>query len=63
MENIVSFLLDNIANITSPYGITRNLVSDGVAIDHKTVGNYLKYYVKGLFFIKLNVLTLREVVI
>ena len=53
MENIVSFLLDNIANITSPYGITRNLVSDGVAIDHKTVGNYLKYLCEGFAFYKI----------
>ncbi len=53
MENIVAFLLDNIANITSPYGITKNLVKDGVAIDHKTVGNYLKYLCEGFVFYKI----------
>ena len=53
MENIVAFLLDNISNITSPYGITKNLVKDGVAIDHKTVGSYLKYLCEGFVFYKI----------
>ena len=52
IENIVAFLLDNISNLTTPSKITNSLKDGGIAIDHKTVGNYSHIYVKGLFFTK-----------
>lgn len=53
MENIVAFLLDNISNLTTPSKITNRLNEDGIAIDHKTVGNYISYLCEGFVFYKI----------
>ena len=53
MENIVTFLLDNISNLTTPSKITNRLNEDGTSIDHKTVGNYISYLCEGFVFYKI----------
>jgi hypothetical protein len=53
MENIVAFLLDNVSNLTTPSKITNRLNEDGIAIDHKTVGNYISYLCEGFVFYKI----------
>ena len=53
MENILSFMLDNISNLTTPNKITNKLCEDGISIDHKTVGNYIKYLCDGYIFHKI----------
>ncbi|MDY0276845.1 MAG: ATP-binding protein [Acholeplasma sp.] len=53
MENIVSFLLDNISNLTTPTKITNILNNDGISIDHKTVRNYISYLCEGFVFYKV----------
>ncbi len=53
MENIVSFLLDNISNLTTPTKIANRLNDDGVSITHKTVRNYISYLCDGLVFYKV----------
>jgi len=53
MVNIVEFLLDNISNLTTPSKITNRLNEDGIAIDHKTVGNYIASLCEGFVFYKI----------
>ncbi len=53
MENLLSFLLDNISNLSSINRITEILKNNGVSIDHKTIGNYLKYLCEGYVFYKV----------
>lgn len=53
MENIVSFLLDNISNLTTPTKIANRLNDDGVSITHKTVRNYISYLCDGFVFYKV----------
>jgi predicted AAA+ superfamily ATPase len=53
MDNILSFLLDNISNLTTTNKVSSRLNSDGVSIDHKTVGNYISYLCSGYVFHKI----------
>ena len=53
MDNILSFLLDNVSNLTTTNKISNRLNSVGVSIDHKTVGNYVSYLCFGYVFHKI----------
>lgn len=53
MDNILSFLLDNISILTTANKVSSRLNSDGVLIDHKTVGNYISYLCSGYVFHKI----------
>ena len=53
MDNILSFLLDNVSNLTTTNKISNRLNSVGVSIDHKTVGNYISYLCSGYVFHKI----------
>ena len=53
MNKIVSFLMDNISNLTTSNRIANYLTSQGLKIDHKTVDNYLKYLCKAFVFYKV----------
>ena len=53
MDNILSFLLDNISNLTTTNKVSSRLNADGVSIDHKTVGNYISYLCSGYVFHKI----------
>ena len=53
MERIANFLMDNVSNLTSQRSITDTLTSNKEKINHKTVGNYLKYLSNAFAFYKL----------
>lgn len=53
MNRIVSFLMDNISNLTTSNGIANYLTSKGSKIDHKTVDNYLNYLCRAFIFYKV----------
>ena len=53
MNKIVSFLMDNISNLTTSNKIANYLMSQGLKIDHKTVDNYLEYLCRAFVFYKV----------
>ena len=53
MDNILSFLLDNISNMTTTNKIAIKLNEDGISIDRKTVSNYISYLIDGYVFHKI----------
>ena len=53
MNKIVSFLMDNISNLTTSNKIANYLISQGLKIDHKTVDNYLEYLCRAFVFYKV----------
>lgn len=53
MNKIVSFLMDNISNLTTSNKIANYLTSQGLKIDHKTVDNYLEYLCRAFVFYKV----------
>lgn len=54
MNNLINYLFDNISNITSVRNITNTLNKNDVSVDHKTIGNYIKYICEGFVFYKVN---------
>ena len=53
LNKIVSYLMDNISNLTTANGISKYLTSQGFKIDHKTVDNYLSYLCNAFIFYKI----------
>jgi predicted AAA+ superfamily ATPase len=53
LDNIVNFMLDNIANLSSSRSITAKLISAKEKITHKTVKNYLDYLCNAFAFYKV----------
>ena len=53
LDNVVDFMLDNIANLSSARSITASLIADKERISHKTVKNYLEYLCHAFAFYKI----------
>ncbi len=53
MDKIVDFLMDNISNLTSVRGISDTFNSNKDKINHKTVGQYVKYLCNAFAFYKV----------
>jgi predicted AAA+ superfamily ATPase len=53
LDNIVNFMLDNIANLSSSRSITAKLISAKEKITHKTVKNYMVYLCNAFAFYKI----------
>src|SRR5574344_1549071 len=53
LDNVVNFMLDNIANLSSARNITVQLISANEKISHKTVKNYLDYLCNAFAFYKI----------
>ena len=53
LNKIVSYLMDNVSNLTTANGISKYLTSQGFKIDHKTVDNYLNYLCNAFIFYKI----------
>ena len=53
LDNVVNFMLDNIANLSSARNITAQLISANEKISHKTAKNYLDYLCNAFAFYKI----------
>lgn len=53
MNNLIDYLFDNVSNITSLRNIAATLNKNDVSVDHKTIGNYVKYICDGYVFYKV----------
>ncbi len=43
LEQVAEFMMDNVANLTSPNNISDTLTANTVVTNHKTVGSYVRY--------------------
>lgn len=53
LNKVVDFLMDNISNLSSPRNITKTLVANQDAIDHKTIRRYIQYLCNAYAFYKI----------
>lgn len=54
LENLCSYMLDNISNLLSSNNITKYLNSKNKKITDKTISNYIKYLCDAFIFYKIN---------
>ena len=52
LENLSSFLIDNISNLTSTNKISSIMRSNNLSVNHVTIGNYMKYLCDAYVFYK-----------
>ncbi len=52
LDRLANFMLDNIANLTSPSSLVSELARNGVAISNKTVAKYLEYLCQSFLLYK-----------
>ena len=50
LQRLGAFMMDNIANLTSPNKVSRLLVASDTATNHVTVGRYIKYLCNAFVF-------------
>lgn len=53
MDKLVDYLMDNISNLTSARNIADALTANKDKINHKTVGNYIRYLCSAFAFYKI----------
>lgn len=53
LDNLTSFMMDNISNITSVRNITNSLKRADDTLNHKTVGSYIQYLCNAFLFYKI----------
>lgn len=53
MDRIVDFLMDNVSNLTSSRNIANVLNANDDSINHKTIGNYIKYLCNAFAFYRI----------
>lgn len=53
LDNLTSFMMDNISNITSVRNITNSLKKSDDTLNHKTVGSYIQYLCNAFLFYKI----------
>ncbi len=52
LENLSSFLMDNISNLTTPKKVSEILANNKFEASHNTIGNYIKYLCESYIFYK-----------
>lgn len=53
LDNLTSFMMDNISNITSIRNITNSLNKFDNTLNHKTIGSYIQYLCNAFLFYKI----------
>ena len=53
LDNLTSFMMDNISNITSIRNITNSLNKFDNTLNHKTIGSYIQYLCNAFLFYKV----------
>lgn len=53
LDNITSFMMDNISNITSIRNITNSLKKFDNSLNHKTIGSYIQYLCSDFLFYRI----------
>ena len=53
LDNVNSYLMDNISNITTTRSIENVLNNNKTPLDHKTIGNYLQYLCNAFLYYKV----------
>ena len=53
LDNLTSFMMDNISNITSIRNITNSLNKFDNTLNHKTIGSYIRYLCNAFLFYKI----------
>ena len=50
LDHVSEFLMDNVANLTSPNGIAEAISRAGTPVNHKTISNYVRYLCEAFLF-------------
>ena len=53
LDQMIDFMLNNIANLSSSKSVSDNLISKNVKTNNKTIGNYMNYVCRSFLFYRI----------